>query len=84
MVDGNSLTMAGQTPDRDPIVQASLAARWLEDNLQESTGGTGQGIALGQGLAAGYATLSAMVLRSSDVVHRISIKCTSRRCRRSI
>jgi hypothetical protein len=38
MVDGDSLTMAGQTPDRDPIAQASLAARWLENNLQESTG----------------------------------------------
>jgi hypothetical protein len=37
-VDGESLTIAGETPDRDPIVQVSLAARWLEDKLEESTG----------------------------------------------
>jgi hypothetical protein len=38
IVDGESLTIAGQTPDRDPMVQVSLAARWLEDRLQESAG----------------------------------------------
>jgi hypothetical protein len=37
-VEGESLKIAGQIPDRDPIVQVSLAARWLEDKLQESTG----------------------------------------------
>jgi hypothetical protein len=38
IVEGESLSIAGRTPDRDPIVQVSLAARWLEDKLQESTG----------------------------------------------
>jgi hypothetical protein len=37
-VDGDSIKIAGQSPDRDPIVQVSLAARWLEGKLQESTG----------------------------------------------
>jgi Nuclease-related domain len=38
IVDGDSLTIAGQTPDRDPVVQVRLASRWLEAMLQESTG----------------------------------------------
>jgi Nuclease-related domain len=38
IVDGDSLIIAGHTPDRDPMVQVSLAARWLEDKLQESAG----------------------------------------------
>jgi hypothetical protein len=38
VVDGGTLTVAGQVPDRNPIVQASSAARWLEKQLQESTG----------------------------------------------
>ena len=37
-VDGDSVKIAGQIPDRDPIVQVSLAARWLTDKLHESTG----------------------------------------------
>jgi hypothetical protein len=37
-VNGESVKIAGQIPDRDPIVQVSLAARWLADKLQESTG----------------------------------------------
>jgi hypothetical protein len=37
-VDGDSVKIAGQIPDRDPIVQVSLAARWLADKLHESTG----------------------------------------------
>jgi Nuclease-related domain len=38
IVDGDSLTIAGQAPDHDPMVQVSLAARWLEGRPQESTG----------------------------------------------
>jgi len=38
VVDGDSLTVAGYTPDRNPIAQAASAASWLERRLQESTG----------------------------------------------
>jgi hypothetical protein len=38
VVDGDSLTVAGFTPDRNPIEQAASAARWLEKRLQRSTG----------------------------------------------
>jgi Nuclease-related domain len=38
VVDGDSLTVAGYTPDRNPIEQVTSAARWLEKRLQESTG----------------------------------------------
>lgn len=37
VVDGDSLTVAGQVPDRDPIVQVTAAARWLERLLLLST-----------------------------------------------
>jgi hypothetical protein len=36
--DGNTLTVAGRTPDRDPLVQARSQARWLKNLLTESTG----------------------------------------------
>ena len=38
VVDGDSLTVAGYAPDRNPIEQVSAAARWLEKTLQQSTG----------------------------------------------
>lgn len=38
--DGRKLTAAGQTPDRDPIVQGKAQASWLRQLLQESTGKT--------------------------------------------
>jgi Nuclease-related domain len=37
-VAGNDLRVAGRRPDRDPIAQATAAARWLEAILKESTG----------------------------------------------
>lgn len=36
--DGETLTAAGHTPDRDPIIQAKAQARWLAELLRESTG----------------------------------------------
>jgi hypothetical protein len=38
VVDGDSLTVAGYAPDRNPIEQVTAAARWLEKRLQASTG----------------------------------------------
>jgi hypothetical protein len=38
VVDGDSLTVAGHAPDRNPIEQVTSAARWLEKTLQGSTG----------------------------------------------
>jgi hypothetical protein len=38
VVDGDSLTVAGHAPDRNPIKQVTSAARWLEKTLQGSTG----------------------------------------------
>jgi hypothetical protein len=38
LVEGDSLRVAGQVPDRDPIEQVSGAARRLESLLEESTG----------------------------------------------
>jgi hypothetical protein len=38
VVDGESLTIAGEIPFADPIVQVSLAARWLVSMLEEMTG----------------------------------------------
>jgi hypothetical protein len=38
VVDGDRLTVAGYSPDRNPIEQVTAAARWLERRLQESTG----------------------------------------------
>jgi hypothetical protein len=38
VVDGDTLTVAGQLPDRNPVEQASSCARWLEQQLKESTG----------------------------------------------
>jgi Nuclease-related domain len=37
VVDGNSLTVAGYAPNRNPIEQVTAAARWLEKLLKEST-----------------------------------------------
>jgi hypothetical protein len=37
-VQGDSLRVAGRIPDRNPIEQASAAARWLESLLESSTG----------------------------------------------
>jgi hypothetical protein len=37
VVDGDTLTVAGQVPARNPIVQVTGAARWLERLLKEST-----------------------------------------------
>lgn len=34
---GDTLTVAGQAPARNPIVQVISAARWLEKQLKEST-----------------------------------------------
>jgi len=36
--DGNSFTVAGREPDRDPLVQAKVQAHWLRALLFESTG----------------------------------------------
>jgi hypothetical protein len=36
--DGNTLTVAGRVPDRDPLVQAKAQANWLRALLTESTG----------------------------------------------
>lgn len=36
--DGESLTVGGFTPDRDPIVQAKAQAKWLQDLIAETTG----------------------------------------------
>jgi hypothetical protein len=41
VVEGDSLRVAGQVPDRDPIEQISGAARRLESLLEESTGKKG-------------------------------------------
>ncbi len=38
VVEGNTLTVAGYEPDRNPIEQVSAAACWLEKRLQASTG----------------------------------------------
>jgi hypothetical protein len=38
VVEGDSLRVAGEEPDRNPIVQVTAAAKWLESQLQESTG----------------------------------------------
>jgi len=38
IVDGDTLTVAGHVPERNPIEQVTTAARWLERRLQESTG----------------------------------------------
>jgi Nuclease-related domain len=38
VVEGDSLRVAGEEPDRNPIVQVTAAAKWLEKKLQESTG----------------------------------------------
>ncbi len=37
-VEGDTLRVAGRVPDRDPITQASAAARWLSHKLEELTG----------------------------------------------
>jgi hypothetical protein len=37
-VSGDQLRVAGRLLDRDPMVQVSSAARWLENMLKESTG----------------------------------------------
>jgi hypothetical protein len=36
--DGEHLTAAGRTPDRDPVIQAKAQAGWLKQLLQASTG----------------------------------------------
>ena len=38
LVDGDTLSVAGRVPDRNPIEQVTGAARWLERMLKESTG----------------------------------------------
>lgn len=38
--DGESLTVNGFTPDRNPIVQAKAQASWIKETLKESTGKT--------------------------------------------
>jgi hypothetical protein len=38
IVEGDSLRVAGEEPDRNPIVQVTAAAKWLETLLRESTG----------------------------------------------
>jgi hypothetical protein len=38
VVDGDTLTVAGHVPERNPIEQVTAAARWLERRLQKSTG----------------------------------------------
>ena len=37
VVEGDTLTVAGEVPDRNPIVQVAAAAHWLEKLLKEST-----------------------------------------------
>jgi hypothetical protein len=36
--DGERVTIAGFSPDRDPIRQAKALSHWLEDLIKESTG----------------------------------------------
>jgi hypothetical protein len=36
--DGEKVTVAGFSPDRDPIIQAKAESQWLEDFIKESTG----------------------------------------------
>lgn len=36
--DGKHVTIAGHTPDRDPVIQGKAQAHWLQNILQESTG----------------------------------------------
>lgn len=36
--DGESVTVNGFTPDRDPVVQAKAEARWMSDLIEQSTG----------------------------------------------
>jgi hypothetical protein len=36
--DGESVTVNGFTPDRDPIVQAKAEARWMANLIEQSTG----------------------------------------------
>jgi len=36
--DGNSITIGGYKPDRDPIVQAKAQAKWAKEILKELTG----------------------------------------------
>jgi hypothetical protein len=38
VVEGDTLTVAGHMPDRNPIEQVTAAARWLENELKKSTG----------------------------------------------
>ena len=38
VVEGDALKVAGHVPDRNPIVQITAAAKWLEKKLRESTG----------------------------------------------
>jgi len=38
VVEGDALSVAGQVPDRSPIVQATAASRWLVNELKKSTG----------------------------------------------
>src|SRR5258708_17216782 len=37
VVEGDALSVAGQVPDRGPIVQVTAASRWLENELKKST-----------------------------------------------
>ena len=39
-IEGDTLRVAGRVPDRDPIRQASAAARWVSNKLEELTGRT--------------------------------------------
>ena len=36
--DGETVTVNGFTPDRDPVVQAKAEARWMSDLIEQSTG----------------------------------------------
>lgn len=36
--DGETLTVGGASPDRDPIIQGKAQARWVQSILKESTG----------------------------------------------
>jgi hypothetical protein len=38
MFDGESVTVDGQVPDRDPVVQARAAASWVKRQLKEALG----------------------------------------------
>jgi Nuclease-related domain len=38
VAEGDGLTVAGEVPDRNPIVQVTAAANWLEKLLRQSTG----------------------------------------------